>query len=200
MCDSARQDLAHRALLLRPMRSAIRRWRFPWTWWKALLQKRLLWYVCAQVRWMQPRYHGKLHFSAQQSIPPGLLRMQSKFFPMLSVNLIFCTLFRHLISFSGSHSNNLFRIVKKPCLESPSTQWKASQSVQDALVLTKTNKWHPQQCLCSAPVVSPNDSKLLFPNDPLRFLPKFEPKRCFKLFWKLQRTFYNLDYKSFNFK
>lgn len=37
MRDSFGKDLAHRAFLLCPMRTAFRRWRLPWTWRQALL-------------------------------------------------------------------------------------------------------------------------------------------------------------------
>lgn len=118
--------------------------------------------------------------------------------PIFSTEFNFLHFLRHLISLSDSHSNDLFRIVKKPCLESHSTQWKASQSVQDALVLTKTNKWHPQQCLCSAPVVSPN-SKFLFHMTPRDFTPNLNQKDVINYFESFNEHFIILIIRVFNF-
>lgn len=79
MRNSSREDLAHRALLLRAMRAAVRRGWLPRARREALLPRRLLRHVRAQVRRLQQAHHGELYLRAQHTVAPRLLRMQGQY-------------------------------------------------------------------------------------------------------------------------
>uniref|UniRef100_A0A8D8JD95 (northern house mosquito) hypothetical protein n=1 Tax=Culex pipiens TaxID=7175 RepID=A0A8D8JD95_CULPI len=76
MRHGAREDLAHGALLLCPVRPAVWRGRIPRARRQAVLPQRLLRHVRAQVQRVQPGHHGELHFRAQQPVASGLFRVQ----------------------------------------------------------------------------------------------------------------------------
>uniref|UniRef100_A0A8D8CMW4 (northern house mosquito) hypothetical protein n=1 Tax=Culex pipiens TaxID=7175 RepID=A0A8D8CMW4_CULPI len=76
MRHGAREDLAHGALLLCPVRPAVWRGRVPRARRQAVLPQRLLRHVRAQVQRVQPGHHGELHFRAQQPVASGLFRVQ----------------------------------------------------------------------------------------------------------------------------
>lgn len=78
MRDRSGEDLAHRALLLRPVRQAVRRRGLPRARRQALLPRGLLRHVCAQVRWLQSGHYGELHIRVEQSMASGLLRLQGR--------------------------------------------------------------------------------------------------------------------------
>ncbi|CAA9994663.1 unnamed protein product, partial [Nesidiocoris tenuis] len=70
------EDLAHRTLLLRPVRQTIRRGGLPREGRPAILPRRLLRHVRPQMRRMQPPHHGKLCFRPVDPMARRLLRMQ----------------------------------------------------------------------------------------------------------------------------
>lgn len=79
MRDGAGEDVAHGALLLRAVRPAVRGGRVPRARGQALLPRRLLRHVRAQVRRLQQAHHGELHLGAQHAVAPGLLRLQGAY-------------------------------------------------------------------------------------------------------------------------
>lgn len=85
MRDGAGHDLAPGALLLRPMREHVRRRRLPREGREAVLPRRLLQHVRAQVWRLQRAHHGQLHLRPQRTVAPGVLRLQGKYRPFSSL-------------------------------------------------------------------------------------------------------------------
>lgn len=98
MRDRLGEDLAHGALLLCPVWTAVWRGRIPWAGWQAVLSHGLLWHVCAQVQWMQPGDYGELYFGTECAMASHVLCVQGK---LLLIDLFtlccFCIFAAYLI-------------------------------------------------------------------------------------------------------
>lgn len=80
MRDSAWEDVAHGAFLLRPMRATVWRGWLPWTGWQTVLSRGLFRHVRTEMWRMQQTYHGELHLSSEHTVASWLLRLQGQYF------------------------------------------------------------------------------------------------------------------------